>query len=275
MRTLVAAGVLTALASTVAAQEARIAFDAASVKRNVAGAPGFGGPTATSGSRPTGFSAINVTLLMLVQQAYGHDAEVVGGPDWVRSNRFDVNATAGKEITRDESLAMLRTLLAERFTLVVAMEQRMRDAYTLRLARSDGRVGPDLRKAADDCFEKREPDALKRALAAAASMPRPSNGARPYYGTTCAPLASVVGVLEKVLAATVVDETGLAGRWDIAIAQNGGLESKAVQGVNGIEERPSIFIVAEEQLGLKIERRREPGSYTTLVIKSAERPSEN
>ena len=78
-----------------------------------------------------------------------------------------------------------------------------------------------------------------------------------------------------MLSATVVDETGLTGRWDIAIAQNGALESKSVQGLNGIEERPSIFIVAEEQLGLKIERRREPGSYTTLVIKSAERPSEN
>ena len=132
MRTLVAAGVLTALASTLAAQEARMSFEAASVKRNVAGAPGFGGPTTTSGARPTGFFAVNSTLLMLIRQAYGiegvgfDDEYVTGGPGWIRSDRFDITATAGKEISRDQAMAMLRTLLEERFKLVVANEKRSR-----------------------------------------------------------------------------------------------------------------------------------------------------
>ena len=106
-------------------------------------------------------------------------------------------------------------------------------------------------------------------------MPRPSNGARPYFGTTYAPIAAVTGVLEKVLAATVVDETGLSDRWDIAIAQSGGLQPRAVQGVNGTEELPSIFTALEDQLWLKVERRRERAPYDVLVIKAVELPSEN
>ena len=277
MRAMRFLAVLVALPSVVSqAQESTPRFEVASIKRNVAGAPGFGGPT-TSEITPTGIRAVNSTLLMLVRQAYGiegvpfDDEYVTGGPGWIRSDRFDVTATAGREVARDQALVMLRTLLAERFKLVVATEQRLRDAYTLRLARSDGRVGPDLRKAADDCLEKREPDALKRA----AAMPRPSNGARPYFGTTCAPIAAVAGVVGKALAAPVVDETGLTGRWDIAIAQNGGLQPRTVKGVDGIEELPSIFTVLEDQLWLKVERRREQAPYDVLVIKSVELPSEN
>lgn len=72
MRTATFIVVLVALASVLArARQPGLAFEVASVKRNVSGAPGFGGPTATSGSRPTGFVAVNVTLRQLIGTAYG------------------------------------------------------------------------------------------------------------------------------------------------------------------------------------------------------------
>ena len=86
MRTVTLIVVLAAFVSAVAvAQQAKPAFEVASVKRNTSGAPGFGGPTATSGRRPMGFSATNVTLPMLIRtKTYGFDDDrIVGGPDWV------------------------------------------------------------------------------------------------------------------------------------------------------------------------------------------------
>src|SRR5687767_3202441 len=189
MRTVTVVVVFAALLSeALSAQEARPAFEVASVKRNMSGAPGFGGPAAISGATATGFSAINLTLPQLMRIAYGivstvvipgqSDDRIVGGPSWVQTQRFDITARATNEVSREKAYAMLRTLLEDRFKLVVAREQRGRDAYVLRLARPDGRLGPDLRKAADDCNETRPKDPL----ALITLQPRPSNGALPSSG---------------------------------------------------------------------------------------------
>ena len=105
MRTMTLVVVLVALVSGVSrAQELKPTFEVASIKRDVAGAQGFGGPTVTSGTRPTEYFAVNVTLLMLVRHAYGiegvgfDDEYVTGGPGWIRTNRFDITATAGREV---------------------------------------------------------------------------------------------------------------------------------------------------------------------------------
>ena len=72
-----------------------------------------------------------------------------------------------------------------------------------------------------------------------------------------------------------INETGLTGRWDYVISHNG-RESGMKPGRDGRPmEYPSIFAAVEEQLGLKLERRREPASFDVLVIKSVELPSEN
>ena len=263
-------------ASGIAAQEPKPAFQVLSVKPNVSGAPGFGGPTDTGGSTPTGYRATNTTVHMLIRVAYRVDEDsIVGGPGWIHSRRFDIEGRAASEISLEQVRAMLRTLLEDRFKLVVATEQRMRDAYSLTLARADGRLGPDLRRAADDCDTSDRFASPERTAAWLKSMPRPSNGANPSSMNVCTTTENIAAAIGGTLKATVIDETGLTGRWDFVIA-HAGLESRMRQGRNGtLQEYPSIFVAVQEQLGLKLERRREPGVYEVLAIRSVELPSEN
>ncbi|MGH9241983.1 MAG: TIGR03435 family protein, partial [Vicinamibacterales bacterium] len=198
------------------------------------------------------------------------DDRVLGAPGWMQTQRFDIVASAGREISRDEAHEMLRTLLAERFKLVVVREQRKSDAYALRLARADGRLGPDLHRVADDCSVTRPKDPFDRMKL----LPHPSNGAGPSFATACATTESIAAAIAAIVNATVIDETGLSGRWDFVIS-HAGLQSGIVRGPNGMEERPSIHVAVQEQLGLKLERRQGRGSFEVLVIKSAEQPTEN
>ena len=99
-------------------------FEVASVKRNEAGADsGRGGRRTLAGGvvRTT-----NSTLKMLIRMAYrlALTDEIVGGPSWVDSDGFDVDARPAQTVTLADSALMMRTLLAERFKLVVAKEPR-------------------------------------------------------------------------------------------------------------------------------------------------------
>jgi uncharacterized protein (TIGR03435 family) len=278
MHTVTLIVVLVALVTALAgAQSPKTAFEVASVRLNMSREPGRDGPTTTRRYSPNGFSAVNVTLRQLIGIAQGLEFStvtifpdrLVGGPSWVQTQRFDITARAGTEVSQAQVNAMLQTLLEDRFKLVVATEQRQRDAYVLKLARVDGRLGPDLRKAAADCEVTRRKDPL------ALRTPLPSNGGLMSAGYTCTTIDSVAGAVELTLNAAVINETGLTGRWDYVISHNG-LESGMKPARGGTPmEYPSIFKAVEEQLGLKLERRREKASYDVLVIKSVELPSEN
>src|SRR5688572_14944021 len=88
------------LAAALHAQQASPAFDVASVKRNLAGDPRAGGPTALGRIPPNGISYTNYTLPMLISTAYGvREDWISGGPAWVRTARFDVVARAGSEVS--------------------------------------------------------------------------------------------------------------------------------------------------------------------------------
>jgi uncharacterized protein (TIGR03435 family) len=97
------------------------------------------------GARPGGqWFAQNTPLLSILQSAYPAFAlpgQIVGGPDWVNAQRFDINARAEGNPSPDVITAMLKQLLADRFSLKVRMEQREIDVYALVLDRADGRPG--------------------------------------------------------------------------------------------------------------------------------------
>ena len=273
MRTVTLIVVLVALASEFAgAQQPKAAFEVASVKRSESGVQGSRG-----GATPTGFSATNITLRQLIGIAYGLEtpdvmsperSRLLGGPGWAQTQRFDVTARAATEASRAQVNAMLRTLLEDRFKLVVTTEQRQRDAYVLRLARADGRLGPDLRKTADDCNGTPLNDR-------AAELNKLPDATLRTAGATCATPDSLAFQIDLTLNAAVVNETGLTGRWNYVISSNG-LESGMRRTSDGtMREYPSIFKAVEEQLGLKLERRPEPAPFDVLVIKSVELPSEN
>ena len=99
---------------------------------------------------PGRFTATNIPLKVLITNAYQLSFfQVVGGPDWVSTDRFDIAATAPDGAPPEQTRAMVRTLLKDRFKLVVHMETRDTPIYALVKARADGRLGPKL-DAIDD-----------------------------------------------------------------------------------------------------------------------------
>ena len=139
---------LIVLASVHAVAQGPTAFEVASIKPNRSGDFRRGiGPE--PGSR---FGAINVTLRDLVAFAYGisnSDAEalVIGGPEWIARERFDVAAKAAGAVELSAFGAMVKTMLAERFSLRAHDETRPIQVYALVRARADGPLGRQLRRS--------------------------------------------------------------------------------------------------------------------------------
>ena len=85
----------------------------------------------------------------MIRNAYQlQEYQIVGGPNWINDDRFDVNAKAAGDTPPLQILAMSQTLLADRFKLVVHRETRQLPIYALVIARSDRRLGPRLQPAA-------------------------------------------------------------------------------------------------------------------------------
>ncbi len=148
--------ILVVAAMTAAGQDTGSpAFEVASIKPNKSGDGrvliGF-----QAGGR---YTATGITARMLVQQAYRiQPFQLLGAPDWLASDRFDIIAKAEGDVAPgpDGPLPlMLRGLLADRFKLAVHNETRELPIYALVKARSDGRLGPQLNRATVDCAAAR------------------------------------------------------------------------------------------------------------------------
>src|SRR5262245_42091552 len=101
-------------------QAVQARFDVASVKRNTSGESFM-----TFKHQPNRLVLMNVPVRQLNVRAYQvQPFQVAGGPAWLASDRFDINATAPETATPAQMNAMLQTLLAERFKLVIRRENR-------------------------------------------------------------------------------------------------------------------------------------------------------
>jgi uncharacterized protein (TIGR03435 family) len=277
--TLLGTLIVSVLLIDVATQQARPVFDVASVRPNRSGSPAAGGPSATIAVRPGGaFDATNATLESLILYAFGPGMpggtlradQLVGGPSWIRTDRYDIRAAATGDEPRDRIALMLQALLEDRFGLALRRDTRQDDVYVLTVAREDGRLGPDLRRVDDDCRSAPLPG---DPAAAVARMPRPSSGGRASFAAFCETMATLVRFLERRLAATVTDRTDLTGMWDFVVTHREDFLPATLEERGGFIESPSLFVALEEQLGLKLQR--EAGAGDVLVIESVRQPSEN
>jgi uncharacterized protein (TIGR03435 family) len=133
----------------VAAQEPSAPLDyVASVKRNTAG----GGLIRIM---PGNISVTGMPAGMLVRLAYGlQDFQMVGGPGWLYSDRFDIEAKVDSPVPPGGPTfvqTVFRQLLADRFNLKTHKETRELPIFALVLARTDGRLGPNLTRSSDEC----------------------------------------------------------------------------------------------------------------------------
>jgi uncharacterized protein (TIGR03435 family) len=245
------------------------AFDAAAIKPAA-------DPTAFSFSmvQPGGrYIGQNMSLRLLLKTAYGlHDSQIAGGPSWIDSERWDINAKAegypDAATFRDVARRMVRPLLASRFKVVLHHELREIPVYALVVARN-GRFGPNFRR--DDRCDPASTDVIQPAPGAAEQagpMTCGSDGFRPAHlwarSMTLEYLLIALG--RTTIDRVVVDRTGLEGKFDWEVQWI----PDDLRADGQRPEGPSIFQAFEVQLGLKLEASR--GRVDVLVIDQAERP---
>lgn len=242
---------------------ARPVFEAASVKLHRSGERTQN--TILPGGR---YSATNVPLRMMIRSAYGlQDFQLVGGPAWLATDGYDVNAKAAMEATPAQLFAMVRSLLEDRFALAAHRETRTLPVYAL--TRIDaGPLGNQLRTSVAECG------------APPAAPGRPRCGILMNFGEvrgTGAALAQFASAIAPFAGRAVQDRTGLTGSFDF--------ELRFTPDVAGVPlapggeppapsaDRPSLFTAVREQFGLKLEAATAP--VEVLVIDRVERPAED
>jgi bla regulator protein blaR1 len=255
-------------------------FEVASVKPNHSG----DGPNRLALQPGGRITAENMALRNLVRFAFQlQDFQLVGGPDWIAKERFDVVAKAEHDIvptppgTTGPGQLMLRSLLADRFKLAIHQEKRELPVYALVVARSDGRLGPQLQRSAVDC-QAIVTAQLGRGGPAPMVNGRPQCGMRNAPGNLIGggfPLSQLVTALSQFAQRTVVDRTGLTGNFDVELhwtpeqllTPPPGAPPLPPVDPNG----PSLFTAVQEQLGLKLESTKD--SVEVLVIDHVEHPT--
>ena len=180
--------------------------------------------------------------------------QLANAPGWASEAFYDIEAKPAAASTRDQTFAMLQALLVERFGLVFHRESRQVDGFAM-VRVSPDRLGPDLRPSDVDC-EK-----------AMASMPRCRQGGIGTDAMTAvgAPMWNLLQLVIAKVGAPVSDDTGLAGPYDF--------ELRWSNEVAPSDDRLSIYTALQEQLGLKLERRRV--TTEVLVVDRLERPTPN
>ena len=245
------------------------AFDVASVKPSQSH-----DEQSASFVQPGGrYIATNVTLRMLVKSAYGlHEDQLVGGPGWINTERFDVIAKAEGYTSasgfRDQARLMLRPLLADRFKLTVRREQRELPVYALLMAGTG--LGPQIRQS-----DSRECDGNTKAMTPAPHSAEPEAplpcGAEIYRPGHLAArgmaFSSFVLNISRYTDRVVVNRTGLDGKFDWDVQWT---PENPTAGGSPPPDGPLLFEALRDQAGFKIERQR--GPVEVLVIEHAERP---
>jgi len=225
-------------------------FDVTSVKPSPQ--PGAGPIRIGGGAQGDRFTMNSATLRMLLQMAYqrpgntpiGGQLQIIGGPAWMESDRYDVQAKAdcsGGSLPREQLQLMVQSLLEDRFQLKAHKETRELPIYNLVVTKD----GPKIKRSADQTPVNRPaalPGPCEPATAANAPPPFPPPGRGGPFGpgnpppppprgaimmmmggasmtmrATAMPVASFVGLLQGQLGRTIVDKTGLDGLFDFEL----------------------------------------------------------
>jgi bla regulator protein blaR1 len=237
-------------APLIRAQAPPPAFDAASVKPT--------DPKLRVGMdfRITGGRLVstNWTLELLMREAYSvRYYQIFGGPAWLRDDKFSIDATAGQNASRDQMLAMLRTLLENRFKLKVHREMREGNVYVLTLGKGAHKLKPPAH------------DTDRPMVSTFRNTPSDLPGVSYTEVGQNATLAQLTEALSNIVLGPVTDRTGITGNFDFRF-DYATLDAPADTG-------PSVFSSVQDQLGVRLEAQK--GPVEVLVIDHAEKPSEN
>jgi uncharacterized protein (TIGR03435 family) len=240
-------------------------FDAASIKLNPSPSlrhvvlPPTGGRLSTR----------NAALRLLIQTAYGvQDFQISGGPDWMNSAGYDVEAKAEGNPTRAQVWLMLQALLAERFKLKVHREMKEHPVYAMTVAKS----GLKLPKAAEgECT-------APPTLGPCGDLVVGAEKGELFVRGQQVPLTALATLLSTIIARPVIDRTSVTGKFDVNLVfvaddVTAGIPSPRRIGDGDQAMPPSVMTALNHQLGLKLDSSK--GPIEMLVIDHVERATEN
>lgn len=215
-------------------------FEVASVKPHSSSEDS---PNVSVARDPGRLTYTNLTVRGLIRGAYGLKVcPLSRGPDGLSTDRYDVIAKVPPDTSKEQRMLMLQALLAERFKLVVHRETKELPIYAL----VAGKSGPKFREVQDD-----------------GSAAETGSGGGHQIKAHHISMKLLAATLQGWIGDTVVDETGLAGLFDLNLDFNPD-ESLSSEG-------PTVFEAVQRQLGLKLEARK--GPVEVVVIDQVEKPS--
>jgi uncharacterized protein (TIGR03435 family) len=212
---------------------------------------------ALRGSR---FEVRTATMVDLISMAYNMESnKVLGGPNWLDWDRFDVAAKAPPATKQDDLNIMLQNLLADRFKLVTHKDTKAMPAYALTVGKDKPKMKPAASGDKPDCQNVQN-----------------GGGPEPYQVISCRNMTMEVfaQVLRgwgggTYLADPVVDKTGLTGAWDFELKWTP-RNRLAQAGSDGI----TLFDAVDKQLGLKLDAQKLP--LPVLLVDSVnQKPTPN
>ncbi len=206
------------------------------------------------------FVTQGTTFVDLFKYAYSvHPSQVVGGPEWLRTEKFDVVADpeTEKRPTSDQMKALVQQLLNDRFHLVLHHGQKLLPVYAL------------VRTA--------DTPKLTKSTADPNGIPGVAYDPHGELGVANATMANLAAFLQRfVLDRPALDQTGISGRFDLKLRwtpDSAGAGARPDDGAAEATAAPNLFTAIREQLGLKLKPKKV--ETEVFVIDGAEQPSES
>jgi uncharacterized protein (TIGR03435 family) len=235
----------------------RLTFEVASINSSRPSA----GPIYTIKPMPggNGYTVQNSPFKLMMSLMYKVPMrQIVGGPDWINTDRFDIEARADHPSSVDDLHSMFQNLLADRFNLRFHKEVKEGPVYALTVDKSG---------------LKMKADGTGQALGIPI-VPKAGGG---FTGTRV-PMQYLSWWLGQQLqndGRPVVDQTGLSQSYDFTLSFAPQLPPNVSRDSlpREIQDLPSIFEAVQQQLGLKLEPQRGPVEY--YIIDNVEKPSPN
>jgi uncharacterized protein (TIGR03435 family) len=232
----------------------RLTFEVASIKPSKPGGRGYAIKPLPGGQT---YVAERVPVRMVISLMYKIPVpQISGGPDWLDSDFYDIDAKASHPCSLDDLHLMFQNLLADDFKLKFHKEIKQGPVYALMLDKSGSRMK----------VNETEQD-----------FKTPINSFGSVTVGTRVPMNYLCWWLSQLLqrdGRPVINKTGLDGNYDFQLSFAPELPPDAPRDLPPmISDRPTIFDALKFQLGLKLESQKGPVEF--YVIDHVERPAAN
>jgi uncharacterized protein (TIGR03435 family) len=277
-RIVIMAVILASLTAITSAQNQPLTFEVASVRPNASGINRW-----TFGVQRSGRVFVtNTPLREIIAFAYSIDAVnerfiLIGGTEKLLESRFDIQAIPpnhqdDQPPRKEDSLLMLRALLAEWFGLRMRKETRQVPTYVLTVAKPP-KLGPHLHRSENDCVTVKAKLRTDPSLVPPPDFDGKHLCVTPYFAfpkpgvitlKEAGPIETFVTHLQAYSDRKIFNKTGLTGNFEWSITFSRNLSDL---------ETPPLSIAAQSELGLRLEEQNRPAEV--FVIDALTTPTEN